>query len=143
MWEEKRHQCRFIPGPRLLVSDPRSVSDWRLAAGRLQPYLWMPKGAQLGDGPVATAQITLHQLGERSGLIKVYMTHRSLVTGRATGFSAHADGEELRPCVRSQRASIRKLLARLIADLPASAFDFGCDSIEHGLSLDERPSRRC
>src|SRR5260221_7321652 len=69
----------FIPGPRLLVvTRAISVTGGYPLEG-YNPDIVVPKGAQLGDGPVELRKITREQLENGADWIKVYMTHRSWV----------------------------------------------------------------
>ncbi|HLK52043.1 MAG TPA: amidohydrolase family protein, partial [Candidatus Angelobacter sp.] len=69
----------FIPGPRMLVvTRAISVTGGYPLEG-YNPDIVVPKGAQLGDGPVELRKITRQQLENGADWIKVYMTHRSWV----------------------------------------------------------------
>ncbi|HSK46047.1 MAG TPA: amidohydrolase family protein, partial [Candidatus Binatia bacterium] len=69
----------FIPGPRLLVvTRAISVTGGYPLEG-YNPDIVVPKGAQIGDGPVELRKITRQQLENGADWIKVYMTHRSWV----------------------------------------------------------------
>src|SRR5579864_7551541 len=69
----------FIPGPRMLVvTRAISVTGGYPLEG-YNPDIVVPKGAQLGDGPVELRRITRQQLENGADWIKVYMTHRSWV----------------------------------------------------------------
>ncbi|HZD95607.1 MAG TPA: amidohydrolase family protein, partial [Candidatus Sulfotelmatobacter sp.] len=68
-----------IPGPRLfVVTRAISVTGGYPLEG-YNPDIVVPKGAQLGDGPVELRKITREQLDNGADWIKVYMTHRSWV----------------------------------------------------------------
>ncbi|MGZ4896810.1 MAG: amidohydrolase family protein, partial [Candidatus Angelobacter sp.] len=69
----------FIPGPRLLVvTRAISVTGGYPLEG-YNPDIVVPKGAQIGDGPIELRKITRQQLENGADWIKVYMTHRSWV----------------------------------------------------------------
>jgi imidazolonepropionase-like amidohydrolase len=129
----------FIPGPRLfVVTRAISVTGGYPLEG-YNPDVPMPHGAQLGDGPVELRKITREQIENGADWIKVYMTHRSWVDKQghlvsqptltldeilAVTNEAHGQGKHV-ACHAYSGIGLHR------------ALDGGCDSIEHGLSLDD------
>jgi imidazolonepropionase-like amidohydrolase len=129
----------FIPGPRLLVvTRAISVTGGYPLEG-YNPDIVVPKGAQLGDGPVELRKITREQLENGADWIKVYMTHRSWVdkNGRLVS-QPTLTVEELRAVVDEAHGQQKKVACHAYSGIGLHrALDGGCDSIEHGLSLDD------
>jgi imidazolonepropionase-like amidohydrolase len=129
----------FIPGPRLLVvTRAISVTGGYPLEG-YNPDIVVPKGAQLGDGPVELRKITREQLENGADWIKVYMTHRSWVdkNGRLVS-QPTLTLEELRAVVDEAHGQQKKVACHAYSGIGLHrALDGGCDSIEHGLSLDD------
>src|SRR5215470_15604019 len=67
----------YIPGPRLFVVTRAISTTGGYPLEGYNPDIVVPKGAQLGDGPVEMRKITREQLDNGADWIKVYMTHRS------------------------------------------------------------------
>src|SRR5207237_2113644 len=69
----------YIPGPRLfVVTRAISVTGGYPLEG-YNPDITVPKGAQLGDGPVEMRKIAREQIENGADRIQVCMTHRSWV----------------------------------------------------------------
>ena len=132
----------FIPGPRLfVVTRAISVTGGYPLEG-YNPDVVVPKGAQLGDGPVELRKIARQQLDNGADWIKVYMTHRSW---------ADKDGhlvsqptltlEEIKAIsdeVHNWGYPKRRVACHAYSGVGLHrALDGGCDSIEHGLDLDD------
>jgi imidazolonepropionase-like amidohydrolase len=132
----------FIPGPRLfVVTRAISVTGGYPLEG-YNPDIVVPKGAQLGDGPVELRKIARQQLDNGADWIKVYMTHRSW---------ADKDGhlvsqptltlEEIKAVsdeVHNWGYPKRRVACHAYGGVGLHrALDGGCDSIEHGLDLDD------
>jgi imidazolonepropionase-like amidohydrolase len=129
----------FIPGPRLLVvTRAISVTGGYPLEG-YNPDIVVPKGAQLGDGPVELRKITRQQLENGADWIKVYMTHRSWVDKEGHLVSQPTlTVEELKAVVDEAHGQQKKVACHAYSGIGLHrALDGGCDSIEHGLSLDE------
>jgi imidazolonepropionase-like amidohydrolase len=99
----------------------------------------VPKGAQLGDGPVELRKITRQQLENGADWIKVYMTHRSWVDKEGHLVSQPTlTVEELKAVVDEAHGQQKKVACHAYSGIGLHrALDGGCDSIEHGLSLDD------
>jgi imidazolonepropionase-like amidohydrolase len=129
----------FIPGPRLLVvTRAISVTGGYPMEG-YNPDIVVPKGAQLGDGPVELRKITRQQLENGADWIKVYMTHRSWVDKEGHLVSQPTlTVEELKAVVDEAHGQQKKVACHAYSGIGLHrALDGGCDSIEHGLSLDD------
>jgi imidazolonepropionase-like amidohydrolase len=129
----------FIPGPRLLVvTRAISVTGGYPLEG-YNPEIVVPKGAQLGDGPVELRKITREQLENGADWIKVYMTHRSWVDKEGRLVSQPTlTVDELRAVVDEAHGQQKKVACHAYSGIGLHrALDGGCDSIEHGLSLDD------
>jgi imidazolonepropionase-like amidohydrolase len=129
----------FIPGPRLLVvTRAISVTGGYPLEG-YNPDVVVPKGAQLGDGPVELRKITRQQLENGADWIKVYMTHRSWVDKEGHLVSQPTlTVEELKAVVDEAHGQQKKVACHAYSGIGLHrALDGGCDSIEHGLSLDD------
>jgi imidazolonepropionase-like amidohydrolase len=129
----------FIPGPRLLVvTRAISVTGGYPLEG-YNPDIVVPKGAQLGDGPVELRKIAREQLDNGADWLKVYMTHRSWVDKQGKLVSQPTlTVEELRAVVDEAHGQQKKVACHAYSGIGLHrALDGGCDSIEHGLSLDD------
>jgi imidazolonepropionase-like amidohydrolase len=129
----------FIPGPRMfVVTRAISVTGGYPLEG-YNPDIVVPKGAQLGDGPVELRKITREQLENGADWIKVYMTHRSWVDKQGHLVSQPTlTTEELRAVVDEAHGQQKKVACHAYSGIGLHrALDGGCDSIEHGLSLDD------
>ncbi len=129
----------FIPGPRLfVVTRAISVTGGYPLEG-YNPDIVVPKGAQLGDGPVELRKITREQLENGADWIKVYMTHRSWVDKQGRLVSQPTlTTEELKAVVDEAHGQQKKVACHAYSGIGLHrALDGGCDSIEHGLSLDD------
>ena len=129
----------IIPGPRMFVST-RAIST--TAGYNLEGYapeVAVPKGAQLIDGPVEARKAAREQLENGADWIKVYMTHRSWVDGSGNLQSQPTlTVEELKAIVDEVHGWGRKVACHAYTNPGMKrALDGGCDSIEHGLELDD------
>ena len=134
----------FIPGPRLLVvTRAISVTGGYPLEG-YNPDIVVPKGAQLGDGPVELRKITREQLENGADWIKVYMTHRSWVDKEGHLVSQPTlTVEELKAVVDEAHGQQKKVACHAYSGIGLHrALDGGCDSIEHGLDLDDAAIRQ-
>jgi imidazolonepropionase-like amidohydrolase len=99
----------------------------------------MPKGAQIADGPVQARKAAREQLDHGADWIKVYMTHRSWV-GKNGELASQPTFtvEELRAIVDETHGWGKKVACHAYGGIGLRrALDGGCDSIEHGLDLDD------
>jgi imidazolonepropionase-like amidohydrolase len=129
----------FIPGPRMfVVTRAISVTGGYPLEG-YNPDIVVPKGAQLGDGPVELRKITREQLENGADWIKVYMTHRSWVDKQGKLVSQPTlTTEELKAVTDEAHGQQKKVACHAYSGIGLHrALDGGCDSIEHGLSLDD------
>lgn len=129
----------FIPGPRLfVVTRAISVTGGYPLEG-YNPDVVVPKGAQLGDGPVELRKITREQLENGADWIKVYMTHRSWVDKQGHLVSQPTlTTEELKAVVDEAHGQQKKVACHAYSGIGLHrALEGGCDSIEHGLLLDD------
>src|SRR5690348_6926128 len=129
----------FIPGPRLFVVTRAISTTGGYPLEGYNPDIVVPKGAQLGDGPVELRKITRQQLENGADWIKVYMTHRSWVDKEGHLVSQPTlTVEELKAVVDEAHGQQKKVACHAYSGIGLHrALDGGCDSIEHGLSLDD------
>ena len=129
----------YIPGPRLFVATRAISTTGGYPLEGYAPELEMPKGAQIVDGPVEARKAAREQLDHGADWIKVYMTHRSWV-GKNGELVAQPTltVEELRAIVDETHGWGKKVACHAYAGIGLHrALDGGCDSIEHGLDLDD------
>ncbi|HTS80007.1 MAG TPA: amidohydrolase family protein [Myxococcaceae bacterium] len=128
-----------IPGPRMFVSTRAISSTGGYNLEGYAPEVVVPKGAQLIDGPVEARKAAREQLENGADWIKVYMTHRSWVDGAGNLQSQPTlTLEELRAIVDEVHGWGKKVACHAYTNPGMKrALDGGCDSIEHGLELDD------
>lgn len=129
----------YIPGPRLFVSTRAISSTGGYMLEGYAPELDMPKGAQIADGPVEARKAAREQLDKGADWIKVYMTHRSWVGKNGELVSQPTfTVEELRAIVDETHSWGKKVACHAYGGIGLHrALDGGCDSVEHGLDLDD------
>ncbi len=129
----------YIPGPRLFVSTLAISTTGGYPLEGYAPELQMPKGVQIIDGPVEARKAARQQLEHGADWIKVYMTHRSWVGKNGELVSQPTlTLEELKAIVDETHGWGRKVACHAYSGTGLHrALDGGCDSIEHGLDLDE------
>jgi len=129
----------YIPGPRLFVSTRAISTTGGYPLEGYAPELDMPKGAQIVDGPVEARKAAREQLDHGADWIKVYMTHRSWVGKNGELVSQPTlTVEELRAIVDETHGWGKKVACHAYGGIGLHrALDGGCDSIEHGLDLDD------
>jgi imidazolonepropionase-like amidohydrolase len=129
----------YIPGPRLFVSTRAISTTGGYPLEGYAPELDMPTGAQLIDGPVEARKAAREQLSHGADWIKVYMTHRSWVGKNGELVSQPTlTGEELKAIVDETHGWGKKVACHAYGGIGLHrALDGGCDSIEHGLDLDD------
>jgi imidazolonepropionase-like amidohydrolase len=132
-------EAGYIPGPRLFVSTRAISTTGGYPLEGYAPELDMPKGAQLIDGPVEARKAAREQLDHGADWIKVYMTHRSWVGKNGELVSQPTlTVEELRAIVDETHGWGKKVACHAYSGIGLHrALDGGCDSIEHGLNLDD------
>jgi imidazolonepropionase-like amidohydrolase len=128
----------FIPGPRLFVVTRAISTTGGYPLEGYNPDIVVPKGAQLGDGPVELRKITRQQLDNGADWIKVYMTHRSWVDKQGHLVSQPTlTLEEIKAVVDEAHGWQKKVACHVYGGIGLRrALDGGCDSVEHGLDLD-------
>jgi imidazolonepropionase-like amidohydrolase len=129
----------YIPGPRLFVVTRAISTTGGYPLEGYAPELEMPKGAQIVDGPVEARKAAREQLDHGADWIKVYMTHRSWVGRNGELVSQPTlTVEELRAIVDEAHGWGKKVACHAYGGIGLHrALDGGCDSIEHGLDLDD------
>jgi imidazolonepropionase-like amidohydrolase len=129
----------YIPGPRLFVATRAISTTGGYPLEGYAPELDMPKGAQIVDGPVEARKAAREQLDHGADWIKVYMTHRSWVGKNGELVSQPTlTLEELRAVVDETHGWGKKVACHVYGGIGLRrALDGGCDSIEHGLDLDD------
>ncbi|HLJ29946.1 MAG TPA: amidohydrolase family protein [Candidatus Angelobacter sp.] len=130
----------YIPGPRIFASTRAISVTGGYPLEGYNPDIVVPKGAQIGDGPVQLRKITREQLENGADWIKVYMTHRSWVDKQGHLVSQPTlTVEELRAVVDEAHGQQRKVACHSYGGIGMRrALDGGCDSIEHGLDLTDQ-----
>jgi len=129
----------YIPGPRLFVATRAISTTGGYMLEGYAPELTLPKGAQIADGPVETRKAAREQLDHGADWIKVYMTHRSWVGNNGELVAQPTlTVEELRAVVDETHGWGKKVACHAYSGIGLHrALDGGCDSIEHGLDLDD------
>lgn len=129
----------YIPGPRMFVSTRAISTTGGYPLEGYAPELEMPKGVQIVDGPVEARKAAREQLDHGADWIKVYMTHRSWVGKNGELVSQPTlTVEELRAIVDETHGWGKKVACHVYSGIGLHrALDGGCDSIEHGLALDD------
>jgi imidazolonepropionase-like amidohydrolase len=129
----------YIPGPRLFVATRAISTTGGYPLEGYAPELALPKGAQIADGPIEARKAAREQLDHGADWIKVYMTHRSWVGKNGELVSQPTlTVEELRAIVDETHGWGKKVACHAYSGIGLHrALDGGCDSIEHGLDLDE------
>jgi len=129
----------YIPGPRLFVATRAISTSGGYPLEGYAPELEMPKGVQIVDGPVEARKAAREQMDHGADWIKVYMTHRSW-TGKNGELISQPTltVEELKAIVDEVHGWGRKVACHAYGGIGLRrALDGGCDSIEHGLDLDD------
>ena len=129
----------YIPGPRLFVATRAISTTGGYSLDGYAPELSMPKGAQIVDSPVEARKAAREQLDHGADWIKVYMTHRSWVGKHGELVSQPTlTVEELKTIVDEAHGWQKKVACHAYGGIGLHrALDGGCDSIEHGLDLDD------
>src|SRR5881394_1647799 len=128
-----------IPGPRIFASTRAISTSGGYNLEGYAPEIEVPKGAQLIDGPVEARKAAREQLENGADWIKVYMTHRSWLDKNGNLVSQPTlTVEELRAIVDETHGWKKKVACHAYGGEGLHrALDGGCDSIEHGLDLDD------
>ena len=129
----------YIPGPRLFISTLAISTTGGYPLEGYAPELTMPKGVQIVDGPVEARKAAREQLDHGADWIKVYMTHRSWVDKQGNLVSQPTlTVDELKAIVDEAHGWQKKVACHAYGGMGLHrSLDGGCDSIEHGLDLDD------
>ena len=132
-------EAGYIPGPRMFVSTRAISTTGGYNLEGYAPEVDVPKGAQIVDGPVEARKAAREQLDHGADWIKVYMTHRSWLDKKGNLFSQPTlTPEEIRAIVDEAHGWGKKVACHAYNGVGLHrALDGGCDSIEHGLELDD------
>ncbi len=128
-----------IPGPHLFVSTRAISVTGGYPLEGYNPDLTLPKGVEIVDGPVEARKAAREQLENGADWIKVYMTHRAWV-GKHGELESQPTltVEELKAIVDETHGQGKKVACHAYGGIGLHrALDGGCDSIEHGLDLDD------
>ena len=128
-----------IPGPRIFGATRAISTTGGYNLEGYAPELEMPKGAQIVDGPVQARKAAREQLDHGADWIKVYMTHRSWVDRQGNLVSQPTlTVEELKAIVDETHGWGKKVACHAYNGIGLQrALDGGCDSIEHGLEIND------
>jgi imidazolonepropionase-like amidohydrolase len=128
-----------IAGPRMFVVTRAISTTGGYDLEGYAPEIEVPKGVQLIDGPVEARKAARQQLEHGADWIKVYMTHRSWVDKQGNFVSQPTlTLEEIRAIVDETHGWKKKVACHAYGGEGLHrALDGGCDSIEHGLDLDD------
>lgn len=129
----------YIPGPRIVATTRGISTTGGYPLEGYAPGVAVPKGVQIVDGPVEARKATREQLDYGADWIKVYMTHRSWVDKNGNLISQPTlTVEELKAIVDEAHGWGHKVACHAYSGEGLHrALDGGCDSIEHGLLLDD------
>ena len=128
-----------IPGPRLFVVTRAISSSGGYPLEGYAPEIEVPRGAQIIDGPVEARKAARQQLEHGADWIKVYMTHRSWLNRNGDLISQPTlTLEEIRAVTDEVHGWGKRVACHAYNGIGLHrALDGGCDSIEHGLELDD------
>jgi len=128
-----------IPGPRIFGCTRGISSTGGYPLEGYAPEIEVPKGVQIVDGPVEARKAAREQIDKGADWIKVYMTHRSWLDKNGNLVSQPTlTLEEIRAIVDEAHGQKRKVACHAYGGEGLHrALDGGCDSIEHGLDLDD------
>ncbi len=128
-----------IPGPRMFVVTRAISTTGGYNLEGYAPEIEVPKGVQIVDGPVEARKAAREQLDHGADWIKVYMTHRSWLDRQGNLVSQPTlTVEEIKAIVDEAHGWKRKVACHAYGGEGLHrALDGGCDSIEHGLDLDD------
>ena len=129
----------YIPGPRMFVVTRAISTSGGYPLEGYAPEITVPKGVQIVDGPVEARKAAREQLDHGADWIKVYMTHRSWLDASGNLVSQPTlTLDEIRAIVDETHGWGKKVACHAYNGVGLHrALDGGCDSIEHGLDLDD------
>lgn len=128
-----------IPGPRMYVATLGISTTGGYPLEGYAPEIALPKGVAIVDGPVEARKAAREQIEKGADWIKVYMTHRSWVEKDGRFVSQPTlTVEELAAIVDEAHGNGKRVACHAYGGIGLHrALDGGCDSIEHGLDLDD------
>ncbi len=128
-----------IPGPRIFTTTRGISTTGGYNLEGYAPEIEVPKGVQLIDGPVEARKAARQQLENGADWIKVYMTHRSWLDKEGNLVSQPTlTLDEIKAIVDETHGWKKKVACHAYGGEGLHrALDGGCDSIEHGLDLDD------
>ena len=129
----------YIPGPRIFASTRAISSTGGYPLEGYAQEVEVPKGVQMIDGPVEARKAARQQLDNGADWIKVYMTHRSWLDKQGNLVTQPTlTLEELKAIVDETHGWGKKVACHAYNGIGLHrSLDAGCDSIEHGLELDD------
>src|SRR5581483_1396450 len=128
-----------IPGPRLFVSTRGISSTGGYPLEGYNPEITVPKGVQIVDGPVEARKAAREQLANGADWIKIYTTHRAWIGKNGELVSQPTlTLDEVKAITDEAHGQGKKVACHAYSGIGLHrALDGGCDSIEHGLALDD------
>ncbi len=128
-----------IPGPRMFTTTRAISTTGGYPLEGYAPEIEVPKGVEIIDGPVQARKAAREQMDHGADWIKVYMTHRSWVDKDGNLVSQPTlTLEEIKAITSEVHGWGRKVACHAYSGEGLQrALDGGCDSIEHGLLLDD------
>jgi imidazolonepropionase-like amidohydrolase len=132
-------EAGYIPGPRMFVVTRAISTSGGYPLEGYAPEIEVPRGVQIVDGPVQARKAAREQLDHGADWIKVYMTHRSWLDKQGNLVSQPTlTLEEIKAIVDETHGWGKKVACHAYNGVGLHrALDGGCDSIEHGLELDD------
>ncbi len=129
----------YIRGPRIFASTRAISTSGGYPLEGYAPEIAVPKGVQIIDGPVQARKAAREQLEGGADWIKVYMTHRSWLDKQGNLVTQPTlTLEELKAIVEETHGWGKNVACHAYnGEGLRRALDGGCDSIEHGLELDD------
>ena len=128
-----------IPGPRIFTTTRAISTTGGYPLEGYAPEIDVPKGVQIIDGPVEARKAAREQMDHGADWIKVYMTHRSWADKNGNLVSQPTlTLEEIKAITDEAHGWGHKVACHAYSGEGLHrALDGGCDSIEHGLLLDD------
>ena len=129
----------YVAGPRMFVCTRAISSTGGYSLDGYAPDVDVPHGAQLIDGPVEARKAAREQLSNGADWIKVYMNHRSWVDAKGNlAAQPTLTLAELKAIVDEAHGWGKKVACHAYNGVGLHrSLDGRCDSIEHGLDLDD------
>jgi imidazolonepropionase-like amidohydrolase len=128
-----------IPGPRLFISTRGISSTGGYPLEGYNPDIPVPKGVQIVDGPVEARKAAREQIANGADWIKIYTTHRAWIGKNGELVSQPTlTLDEVKAITDEAHGQGKKVACHAYSGIGLHrALDGGCDSIEHGLALDD------